>query len=540
VTEPGHLFVTRGDLTQLACDGVLVPTDAARSVTGSWRRLIQTVPPAPDGWPEQPLPVVTGDARPNVWLVATAALREAGGTTEQVEEALALLLRRVERFVTYAAEALSTGARDQGRSRPLLALPIVGTGSGGLRARPGAVIRELVEQLGAAIDRLGVDIALVARTAEHEALCRHWRRRWWAARHHPDGYGEAVFGRWRSGHVVDGQVQVGPAIAELRALVAHAERDELVPFFGAGVSRASGLPSWTDLLDGLSPPGAIDLFGELSGADATHMADPFARAQVIANLDPDEGRSLRERLHQRLVMERLSLLHVLLANLGARDAITTNYDVGYERACGAAGSEVAIVPNGGSRRLVKLHGSLGEEGGEPLLTRDQLLDFHTDREALAGVLQMLLLTGHLLFVGYSMSDPSLHAAFHAVRRALESEAGEDTSTMATSLQVDPSPALSALWDRTVDVLWPDETRYPDTTARVRQKEILLDLLADVTSRGSIPVLAMDDEAAAADLTDEERALRTALQALDGVVRHAGTTAALWGPVEQLLERFGRR
>jgi hypothetical protein len=314
-----------------------------------------------------------------------------------------------------------------------------------------------------------------------------------------------------------------------------------VPFFGAGVSRASGLPSWTELLDGLSPSGATDLFDDLSGPDATQMADPFARAQVIANLDPDGGGLLRERLHQRLSVERLSLLHVLLANLGARDAITTNYDVGYERACHAAGSEVAIVPNpGGTRRLVKLHGSLGEEGGEPLLTRDQLLDFHTDREALAGVLQMLLLTGHLLFVGYSMSDPSLHAAFHAVRRALATEVGEDTSTMATSLQVDPSPALAALWDRTVDVLWPDEERYPDTATRARQKEILLDLLTDVTSRGSIPVLAMDDAAAAADLTDEERALRAALQALEATLHEVGATSALWGPVEQLLERFGRR
>ena len=158
-------------------------------------------------------------------------------------------------------------------------------------------------------------------------------------------------------------------------------------------------------------------------------------------------------MQERLGIERLSLLHVLLANLGARDAITTNYDVGYERACRASGIDVSIVPRpGGSHRLVKLHGSLDDAGGDPLLTRDQLLDFQTDRGAIAGVLQMLLLTGHLVFIGYSMSDPSLHAAIHTVRRSIERQVRRQRPAMATSLQVDPSPALSALWDRTVE--WP--------------------------------------------------------------------------------------
>jgi hypothetical protein len=544
--EPGHLFTLRGDLTQLACDAVLVPTTVDLSV-GDWSALVGTPPPSPRTWPEQPIPVESTfserTGRPRVWLAATAGLHPAGAGPNDVNRTLNTLLDRVERFVRQASQDVTPDAAS-GRARPLLGLPVVGTGAHGLVTRPGAVVAALLQRLDELVHELPVDVAVVALSATNEALCRHWRRRLWARRHDGDeaGYRDEVLCRWRRGRVRDGEVAVETADAQLQELHERAAQGQLVPFFGSGISRAAGQPSWAALLDELSPPGAVELFEHLSEQDELQMADPFARAQVIANLDPAGGASLRQRLDDRLAVERLSLLHVELANLGATDAITTNYDRGYERACEATGVEVSIVPRPGrTRRLVKLHGSLGGEGGgEPLLTRSQLLDFTAERGALAGVLQMLLLTNHLLFVGYSMSDPSLHAAVHAVRRALEQEPDvEDAPVMATSLQVAPSPALAALWDRTVDVLWPDPQRYPTEADRVRQKEILLDLLADAASQATVPLLAMDEDAVDGDLTDEERELRGALQRLAGAHDRYRSHSPLWEPVARLLARYGR-
>lgn len=544
--EPGHLFILRGDLTQLACDAVLVPTTVDLSVR-AWSALVDAPVTPPPTWPDEPLRVdpapLKGTGRPRVWLAATAGLHPPDAGPDAVADTLAILLDRVERFVRQAAQEVTPGTVS-GRSRPLLGLPVVGTGAHGLATRPGAVVAALLQRLDELVRELPVDVAVVALSATNEALCRHWRGRLWAQGHDHDntGYLDEVLCRWRRGRVRDGEVVVEPAEAQLRALHERAAQGRLVPFFGSGVSRAAGQPSWAALLDELSPPGAAALFDDLSEQDELQMADPFARAQVIANLDPAGGAALRQRLDERLAVERLSLLHVELANLGATDAITTNYDRGYERACAATGVEVSIVPRPGrTRRLVKLHGSLGGEGGgEPLLTRSQLLDFSTERGALAGVLQMLLLTNHLLFVGYSMSDPSLHAAVHAVRRALEQEPDvEDAPVMATSLQVAPSPALAALWDRTVDVLWPDPERYPTEADRVRQKEILLDLLADAASQATVPLLALDREAVERDLTAEERELRDALQALADAHERHGRRSPLWDPVARLLGRYGR-
>ncbi|MFA9446578.1 SIR2 family protein [Egicoccus sp. AB-alg6-2] len=537
--EPGHVFIARGDLTQLACDAVLVPTTIDLSVTGAWRTLVGTPPAAPASWPDEPLLLdVEADAqpgRPRVWLAATAGLHRKGAGDDAVARTLEVLLERVDAFLVQAAAVAGAAS---GRSRPLVGLPVVGTGEHGLGTRPGAVVSALLERLDGVVDELGIDVVVVAWSATTEALCRHWRRRLWQRRA-GTGYAEEVFGRWRQGRVVDGHVREVPAAGSLQQLHGRAARGRLVPFFGSGVSRAAGQPDWAALLDELAPPGAAQLFRQLSAQDQLHMADPFARAQVIANLDPGGGAALRQRLDERLAVERLSLLHVELANIGARDAITTNYDRGYERACEATGASVSIVPRpGGGRRLVKLHGSLGDEGGDPLLTRTQLLDFGAERGALAGVLQMLLLTNHLVFVGYSMSDPSLHGVVHAVQRALERERTADAPVMATSLQVHASPALAALWDGTVDVLWPDGRDFPDEAARVRQKEILLDLLADAASRATVPLLAMDGEAAELDLGPDERELRAALCTLaDAYHRHEPRTA-LWDPVGRLLERYG--
>ena len=44
----GHLFVVHGDLTAIACDAVLIPTDAGFTITSSWESLDLRRPA--EGW----------------------------------------------------------------------------------------------------------------------------------------------------------------------------------------------------------------------------------------------------------------------------------------------------------------------------------------------------------------------------------------------------------------------------------------------------------------------------------------------------------
>ena len=88
-----------------------------------------------------------------------------------------------------------------------------------------------------------------------------------------------------------------------------------------------------------------------------------------------------------------------------------------------------------------------------MLTRAQMHDNRETRRALSGIVQSMLITKHLLFVGFSLQDPNFSELAGAVRRALRPvEGGEaggadvaaDTS-FGTLLTLRDRPFLSELW-----------------------------------------------------------------------------------------------
>ena len=88
-----------------------------------------------------------------------------------------------------------------------------------------------------------------------------------------------------------------------------------------------------------------------------------------------------------------------------------------------------------------------------VLTRAQMHDNRETRRALSGIVQSMLITKHLLFVGFSLQDPNFSELAGAVRRALRPvEGGEaggadvaaDTS-FGTLLTLHDRPFLAELW-----------------------------------------------------------------------------------------------
>lgn len=536
--EPGHLFVVDGDLTALAVDAALIPTDDQLRLEPPWRSMLdRSDVEIGDDWPEQPIPVPSSAAEAAgspLWLISLGHLAAGEGDTvppdeAALDQAIDRLLARVTRFVEgYLGRLGDAGSFRGGRSRPLLALPLLGTGGGGLFAHRSTLIRRLVAHLRALLERHPVDVVLVVhRDEEHLALCRRERR--------SCGLLPTVAQlaeRWRTSDVLSGD-DAGTPEEHLQRLAEATAAPQLVPFFGAGVSRASGAPVWDDLLR----EAADRLVDEPTRRTLAGVADHFDRAQALAAACEGGVAALDRHLRRLLSVSAPSLGHVLLANLRARDAITTNYDDGYERAVRATGRQVAVVPRRAPHRLLKLHGDVADDRAPLVLTRDQLLAAQIHQRALGGALQMLLLTSDLLFVGYSLRDPDLHAALHEVREVVSVAGGED-GVLATSLQVEPSDALALLWVGTVAVLWPDPTRYPDVAEASRQVEILLDVLADAAGASAVPLLATGvDER---DLDGPERALRHALEQLADAHRRTAPTddGGAWRPVTELLRRYG--
>lgn len=503
--DPGHVFVVQGDLTTLTCDAWLLPTDRDLRVAGKWHRglpagLIRgerlTVEP-PSGWSRGEvnsfsLPVEDG---PAVW--ATDVGRGGETSIEWYRQALAS-------FLDQAADAPRAG-----RARPLLAVPVVGTGGSGGGSRSGAVLAGIVHELEDAVCRNVIDVVLVTNEEHAFAAAQAVRRSQPGTGALPDGLRDAV--------------------ARLASL---ARADQLVLFVGGGVSMGAGLPSWSQLMDRLATEAGLPDDQRSSFA----ALDELDQAGIVQHRLAQAGVGLGDLVSRLLTAPRTSLAHALLANLPVREVVTTNYDRLFELASQAAGRRVAVLPHErtdpGGRWLLKLHGST-EHPEEIVLTREDYLRYRERRAALAGIVQALLITKHMLFVGFSLRDDNLHRIVDEVRRALRPDGERQAEPFGTALLLHHEPLLAELWSGDVSFLAAADDDTPQAEA-ARRLEIALDQLLLQCSDLSSHLL---DQRFSHLLSPPEQRLGQALRRLgDEAEQYQGTAA--WERVADLLRRLG--
>ena len=509
----GHVFVVGADLTRLACDDVLVPTDRSMRITASWVPLLPSdaVTPAEDGacvageWAgHERVREVPGCGDRRAWLVDTVDPQGGDG-----DQGLSWLLDGArEALAAVAGREVASPAH--GRARRLVGLPALGTGWGGAAGRRGALLQELLPVLREAADTHGYDIALVLRRPSDLAAAQRVRR----------GAG----GHWA-------------LPAALRSLAEQlgerARAGELAVFLGAGVSAAAGLPTWEQLLDELAGRADLDAPSRagLSGLPAQDAA---------ALLDRVLGREqLTGYVQERFGPGPYALAHALVAGLPVREYVTTNYDPLVELAAADIGRPMRVLPfdeaDAAAPWILKLHGDAAHPGSV-VLTREQYLEFGEGRTALAGVLQSLLLTRHVLFVGTSMLDDDLIRIAHQVRSVLEAPHQEETGPRrgGTVLALQDDPVRARLWEQDVDTVAMAGRDVPGPEA-ARRLEVLLDLLGCLSAE---PTGYLLDPAYRGLLDEEETALS---QALRGVAEAlGGGSGHSWAgqEVRALLRRLG--
>ena len=501
----GHLFVTRSDLTALACDDWLVPTDR-RARVGSWSEALgQEAREELDristlGMSERVRRLPLQQGAPAAWLVDIAGDGDVG---------LDYLLEGVEAFLT----AVQGGTESwNSRSPRLVALPIVGTGRGGHRDAAGAVLLQLVPFLERYVSENDLDVVLVAYGREDHAAAQ-------AAR------SEASWGDLSDG-----------AREAAKSLATDAGRGRLAVFLGAGVGVGAGLPLWEGLLDAVTPA----WISEDVRARARALA-PEDRAQLLevwvqSEAQSDEhGGSVSERVRSHLKRRtRPGLAHVLLAGLPVGEVITTNFDSLFEQASAAVGCVTAVLPRDPrpdrDRWLLKMHGCVDEPGSELILSRRSFLRYSQRHAALAGIVQSLLITRRVLFVGFSLNDPNFHRVVDAVRQALPDQVAP--GTLGTVLALSRDEVFEELWGGDLEWVHLVDEDVP-TEVDGRRLEMFLDYLSYLTA--SHDYLLHDRFAGVAD--EERQRLRAALVALQSA-RAEAEDPVIWSAVDVLLSRFG--
>jgi len=494
---PGHVFLMHGDLTQVACDAWLVPSAETPLPGAVWQHAVSpTIPPeTPRLWSEVKGRVIPWEPlkpdwpRPWVTLTFNDINAPAGNFVEPAQQ-----------FLDVASCALPPRPRSR-RALPLLALPVTGAGYAGGAARAGEIVRHLLPMLYSFVAGHDIDVVLVMKDPAQHAAAQAVRANLMGERGWPELH-EAMLRK------ADG-------------LATYALRGQLVLFLGAGISQAAGLPSWGGLINNLAGP-------ELAADVDFQRLGPLDQARVIqARLPADK--SLGLAVSELLRADHYSLVHGLLASLPVSEVVTTNYDTLFETASSAINRPVDVLPyeaTAGGRWLLKLHGCVSKPN-DIVLTREDYLRYDASRAALAGLVQGLLITRHMLFVGFSLADDNFHRIADAVRRAVQRE------PFGTSLSVAGNRLLREVWTKDLD--WIEMGELPQSA---RLLEVFLDRVAAMATSTADHLF---DHRYVATLAESERGLRDQLEHLANFIRQTPSEercGAAWAEVQSLLARLG--
>lgn len=232
-------------------------------------------------------------------------------------------------------------------------------------------------------------------------------------------HGPADFGSLGPAALTSMGYVLGPKLRLLAQELAEIYVDgSLVVVAGAGVSRASGMPGWVEIVASIQAEGSKDLAGQVHARDleavltSLHRTDPIARADSLQRLltTPVFMKRLHGALYSGLPSGesfRPSVSHWHIASLEDRtlmpDVFTSNYDDLLEDA------KKALSRSG---RIRHFHGRLPQKwsgtsrlGDPPVITSRDYLAAEAEKryERFASALR----DKTALLVGFSLADPNL-------------------------------------------------------------------------------------------------------------------------------------
>jgi hypothetical protein len=452
-----HVFVAHTDLTKLACELVLIPTDANLYVTPHWQHVGQPDPEClPPGWSNSGARVTNAVPEASPGFGRVVHWVNTGGI--QGLDDVAWLLEGVRQGLDAAGTSLRGRQSQFNRARPLVGLPLFGTGAGGFDEVRGQVLDGILSECRDAAGRHSYDVVIACWHRSDYAALQCQRRK-------------SATG---SPALSDGLTD------QARRLGGLARDGNLVLFLGAGVSQPAGLPSWAELIAHLAKESP-------SYTDQAHELSQIQPIDAASLLEQDLGSRFHEILRAKLSGKPHPLGHALLASLRAAEAITTNFDTLYEQACDRPFDHglrklpwQAAEP--GQPWLLKMHGDIDSD--TLVFTRADYLNFDAYWRPLASMVQATMMTRHMLFIGFSMTDENFIRLGHDVSLLLKRI--NRSGYVGTVLTLHHDPLRVKLWDpylQFAEMVGPCDT---DDAARVH--DIFLDLVAMNAADGEVSYL----------------------------------------------------
>ena len=519
IETSGHLFVVDGDIQSVAVDAWYLPLDNYFSPSRAFLRTIEGVvfdPDAQQRWQKAEYArFLTKHNDADVWIGNVGRVEGDATVKHYVKCAMDFLQLASDRWKT----------ENPHKTRlPLLAINHIGTGRGGAQFTHGDVLSGIIDAISLALDsrELRTDVVIMSWGRKAASAAQHTR-----FNRHVDWKTDP---QWQFEYNQD-------QIHERAQFLAHRLREgSSSVFMGAGVSKGAGLLGWNELLveaGKLTSPATTE--EELNQFD-----DPRDKAALLETRFRNSQQSIGKVLQPFLRSSKYSLQHGLLSSFPCDEFITTNIDELFEAACQVRGREIAVIPDkpvGRGRWLLKLHGTVSKPSSI-VFTRDHFLDSFRSSRALIGLVQAMLFTRHMLFVGYGLRDEDFHELVYEVKSAFPDGQIEK---LGTTIALFDDPLQAEMWSDVLDVVPMRPAREGQTPSAdefagaVRDTERFLDLIGMLASSRS--AFLLDSNYQGVKSEEEKTAFLALDQVVDAARSHSDSETG-WGQVRDLLRELG--
>jgi hypothetical protein len=201
------------------------------------------------------------------------------------------------------------------------------------------------------------------------------------------------------------------------SLIAAVRTGDAVPLIGSGLSQASGIASWLEIINVLKNVLRMEISDSSSvDLDVFEVPDVFegtgaARSGVLAVLEDAVGKGFRP-----------NKLHSLLSEVPFRTALTTNWDSLLEDSLSVSRRVNVVVDDDSAHnwresqatQVIKIHGSLNVPRSVIIALSDYARLYQRP-SLLMSLIRTLISTRPTLAMGFGMRDPFLKSLFQAVR-----------------------------------------------------------------------------------------------------------------------------
>ncbi|MEQ7309535.1 SIR2 family protein [Lactococcus petauri] len=222
---------------------------------------------------------------------------------------------------------------------------------------------------------------------------------------------------------------------DLQELIDAMNNERLIIFVGAGISRNSGVPSWSELLNPLKQ--------ELELEETDN--DPLKIAQYYFVNKGEECYDAKiQEIFGDLESYQPNSLHEFIGFIEPEHIITTNYDYLLEKQLNLDEEKYSVIasdkdiPNAKSKhRIIKMHGDFQHNN---IVLKEHDYSRYSDNFPMVSDLVTSLLMDHtVLFIGYSLNDSTFKSLLDDIKRSLGTSARKHfyfTPTRTSQVHID--------------------------------------------------------------------------------------------------------